>query len=408
MGRLKKYSAVLSFIGISIALIILMFSFYGFIKKKRGPEQRTLKVSMYPFLPDAETYYEKLEEAFETLYPDVDLVINLNRNYYNPTDGIISEAADVYELDCIFLKDFIDRHKIQPLKSIVLGQQNLLPIANIVYQNNLLYAQPQYIIGNFLFYSKRDTALLKIIKLRDLESKFGNKPNAKKGLLIDLADPVKVSKLYVDALLDEYEKTFIARKYCTVENLDKITIENIRRLLPLINKSLVLSNINFEQGFYEKQFAKQNGRAFVGSSESLYEIINEINALPGKHLNLDDIAVNDWNSSDSVPHSSGSVIALSMSSRLKMGQEIKDANHFMWFCNSIETFKLLMKSGRGKVPRYLLPPYKTYYQDTSITNYAPLYKRFYPLVLKMTAFTDAGMAEQLKFIGEKIKKELAQ
>jgi thiamine pyridinylase len=392
----------------AIALTLLCCLFFSFKERKQVAVKRPLVVSMYPFIPAADDYYSQLEQAYEALYPDIDLVIKLNQDYYDPIKGILKEEADVYELDCFFIKDFIALNKIKYLRSHSIVPQNLMPVANIVYQNNKLFAIPHWIRGNFLFYSIKDAGMRTANRLKNLESTIGNQPTDKSQLLVDLKDPLRIAELYLDALLDEHGKLELIKKYCGTENIDKIAFGNLKRvsLLTHSNKSVEISSD--KNGFYERQFAKKSGRGLVGHSESLYYIIDEIiNAGSGKQncLSSEEISLKSWNCSDKIPSSMGSVIALALNSQLK-GERLRDADIFLSYCGSGDDYRRALKPKPGEAPRYLMPPFKPYYQDTSITNYAPLYKVLYPLALRLSTFTKEGMASRLKAIGNKINKNL--
>lgn len=392
-----------------IIIVFLCSSFFGSKLRKQVVVKRRVVACMYPFIPAADTYYNELEQAYETLYPDIDLVIKLNPDYYDPVKGILKEEADVYELDCFFIKDFIAANKIRYMSSRSLVPNNLMPIANIVYQNNKLFAIPHWIRGNFLFYSIKDAGMRTANRLKSLESAIGNQPTDKNRLLIDLNDPLRTAELYLDGLLDEHGKIELIKKYCGIENIDKIAFENLKRVSHLTysnEKGEISSDMN---GFYERQFAKKKGKGLVGHSESLYYILDEIiKASSGKQncLSSDEISVKDWNCSDKIPSSMGSVIALALNSKLKDKILYTDADNFISYCFSRDEYRRALKPKPGEAPRYLMPPYKPYYLDTSITNYAPLYKVLYPLALRLTTFSQQGMVPKLRAVGNKINKNL--
>jgi thiamine pyridinylase len=393
-----------------IALTFLCYLFFSFKARKQAAVKRQLVVSMYPFIPAADEYYSQLEQAYEALYPNVDLVIKLNKDYYDPIKGMLKEEADVYELDCFFIKDFIAANKIKYLSHRSLVSQNLMPIANIVYQNNKLFAIPHWIRGNFLFYSVKDSSMRTANRLKSLESAIGSQPTDKNQLLVDLKDPLRISELYLDALLNEHGKIELIKKYCGIDNIDKITFGNLKRvsLLTYSNKSTEI--FSDKNGFYERQFAKKKGRGLVGYSESLYYIIDEIikaGSVKQTHLCSEEISVKNWNCSDKISSSMGSVIALALNSKLKNGDRFVDADNFISYCGSKVEYRRALKPKSGEAPRYLMPPYKPYYLDTSITNYAPLYKVLYPLALRLSTFAQQGMVPKLRAVGNKINKNLS-
>lgn len=96
-----------------------------------------------------------IEKAFETRYPEVNLEISyLGDTYYeHATDGggILYSSADVYEMDSIFLADFIKAGKIQPLgDGFAQESASLMPLArDIATLNGKLMGMPHWVCGNF-------------------------------------------------------------------------------------------------------------------------------------------------------------------------------------------------------------------------------------------------------------------
>src|ERR1700742_4811967 len=86
--------------------------------------RQQLRVVLYPFIPEFTYAADTVKRLFEAENPDIELVVlDLSDNYYAPPeDGktdptyIGQVQTDVYELDSVFLADFVKDHKIQPLK----------------------------------------------------------------------------------------------------------------------------------------------------------------------------------------------------------------------------------------------------------------------------------------------------
>jgi hypothetical protein len=73
---------------------------------------RPLTVALYPFIPEYSIVQAELKKSFQTLQPDI--VVNfsdLTSNYYDSTKAnyIGTTKADVYELDLVFLKEFVKK-----------------------------------------------------------------------------------------------------------------------------------------------------------------------------------------------------------------------------------------------------------------------------------------------------------
>lgn len=390
-----------------LVLSLLLLSVTILAQSKR----RQLSVSLYPFIPNADNFYLKIETQFEKLNPDIDLVIHLNADYYDEKSGIIAEDTDIYELDCIFLNDFIRKGKIQNLsdKSNLLYQKDdLIPATKIVYAGKDIYAIPHWLCGNFLFTNTADSAIQNIEKLSDLEKVIGVDPNLKGGLLIDMKGKLALGELYADALFDQYKDMEVVKKFIDISNLDKLTISNLNRLNKLTYSNWGrVDDYHSRVSFYQKQFAKGIGRALVGYTESLYYILDEINnscyaeegCLPAASISIQEFPISDNGSKQA-----GWSDALALDSKVK-GQKLSDATLFINFLISKEAYHLALIPDNGSSPRYLLPAYQQFYSDSLVLESAPYYKKLFPLAMKITSFTGDDASPILRQIGKMLDTE---
>jgi len=390
----------------SLVIILLVLS----TSVNAQPTRRQLTTSLYPIIPNSDNFYRKIEMAYEKLHPEIDLVIDLNSDYYDEQAGVINDDADIYEIDCVLLKDFIKKQKIQPLaeKQFNFNQEDLMPASGVVYSEKKLFAVPHWLCGNFLFSNSSDSAMQNIKILNDLEKVIGIDPDIKGGLVMDIKGRLTVGELYVDALLDEYKTIDEVLKHCTTSTLDNITIDNLNRL-PRMTYGNWGRDADYHEkiGFYQKQFARQNGRAFVGYSESLYYMIDELinscykeeGCLPPNNISISELAVSDKGSTPV-----GWVDAIAINSKVK-GQKQTDAIEFINFLTSKEAYHMALIPDYGAAPRYLLPAYKRFYSDSSLLKVAPYYTQLYPLAMRITSFTEEGISTRLREIGKKLDKE---
>src|SRR5262245_49302119 len=156
--------------------------------------RRELVVSLYPYVPNATALYWQLEVGFEHEHREIDLHIHVNPHYYEHDPhhaGIVSESADVYELDSVFLADVLARHKIQPLPADVLPAAHTLvaPAQQAAFIQGVWWGWPHWVCANFLFYKRHDPQLAAIHTLQELEQVIGSSPRPHEALLIDLTGP---------------------------------------------------------------------------------------------------------------------------------------------------------------------------------------------------------------------------
>lgn len=391
-------------------LILSLTSLCGFSQSAR----RQLVVSMYPYIPNPDNFYRKVETKFEQLNPEIDLIIRLNADYYDETAGIINEEADIYEVDCILMDDFLEKTKIQPLgANVSWGDKNPVALAlfSINGKDKKRYGLPHWVCGNFLFYNKNDAGMNNISTLKGLENAIGANPTLKTGLLVDLKGKLTLGEMYADGVWDLYAYTpqgYDVSIFCTVDKMDTTVVKNMCRLPKLTYSNWGrVDDYHNKIGFYPRQFAKGNGRALVGYSESLYNVIEEANngcATEENCFNPANIGVSTFVLADKANIPVGWTDALTLDAKLS-GQKLADAENFLNFCMSEATYKMALIPDYGEAPRYLLPAYKQYYSDPEILKNAPIYSQLIPIVERMLPVRGKGMSASLRAIGKKIDKE---
>src|SRR6266852_3911607 len=109
---------------LGIALAVTVLDSCGQAPSQSDGQRHHLRVVLYPFIPEFTYAAETVKRLFEAENPDIELaVLDLSDNYYAPpkpgkTDPtyIGNVETDIYELDSVFLADFVKDQKIQPLK----------------------------------------------------------------------------------------------------------------------------------------------------------------------------------------------------------------------------------------------------------------------------------------------------
>src|SRR6266849_1998160 len=152
-----------------IGLLLVIALSVGFLtscgQAQSGAQRRHLRVVLYPFIPEFTYAAETVKRLFEAENPNIELsVLDLSANYYAPPKAgappdptyIGDVQADVYELDSVFLADFVNGKKIQALpEDILLPADQLLKNA---YAGSMLdgkrYGSAHWACGNFLFFTK--------------------------------------------------------------------------------------------------------------------------------------------------------------------------------------------------------------------------------------------------------------
>lgn len=371
-----------------------------------------LKFHAYPFIPDADNFYQRIETDFENLYPSIDLKIIRSEDYYDETKGIQSDdSSDVYEIDCVLLQTFINRGLIQTFDTSLLDTSDLVEPAKAIVQSNKGYFLPHWICSNFLFYKSGDTDIAESQTLRDLINVIKNKPKLKKSLLIDLTGDMTLGGLYAKACFDEAPNTDLLIKQFNRPSIDSSVLENLKKL-PLLTYNLWGRDTfihSYKQNFYAHQFSKGNGRVYVGYSESfssvLYDVINGCSA-DDTCIDISKIEIKNLNLSDSINNKTlGWVDGLTIRKGLE-GIKLQNAQIFLNYLVGRSAYYLALIPTHSQVPRYLLPAHLQYYNDSNIIRNAPLYTKFLPLLKNMTSVTSDSLCTNLKRVGNKIDKHL--
>ncbi|GJM64771.1 hypothetical protein [Persicobacter diffluens] len=376
-------------------------------------DKRELKVSLYPYIPNAESFYCRIEKLYEEKFPEIDLKVELNSlNYYDHEGkGIIESEADVYEIDAILLLDFIKRGKLQKLPAeLIPNEQSLLSVSSIAKLNNDdWFGYPHWACGNFLYLKNNDSEAIKTSNLSDIERILSKNDDIQNSIFIDLKGTSTIGEHYFDALMDELGDYNQARKYVSVDNINKSVLNNLNRVIDVSYKDFGRNdNYHDNTGFYGRQFARNKGRIMVGYSELLYYLIDENIKSCSKEdscINQGNLTIKEWYFSDKGSNPISWVDVLSIDSKLT-GQKLKDASDFIHFMISDEIYKEALIPKWGEAPRYLLPTKKSLFKNEDILKEAPLYPNFYKIIQKAVSTTDDQLSPKLREIGRKLDKEL--
>lgn len=305
------------------------------------PTARELHVVMYPFIPEYKSVELDVKQQFEAAHPDVRIIfVDLTSNYYSPSSPnyIGNTKADVYELDSVFLEDFVKAGKLQPMPA---------------------------------------GALLPAVKtLSEVEAAIGVSHAAHKGLLTDLKGKSTLGEFYLETAVDHFGSSQAALPH--LSSVEPLLKNDLARLAALCDRGFC-RNQDFHDKkpqIYTRQFARGGGRALIGYSESLHSTLEESNdaCTPSEQcLSDSDIDVVQFPSDDAGRHQISWVDSFVLDSNCK-GQCITDAVAFVSFMNSTSTYKQILLN-EGSAPAYLLPAKASLYSDPEVTKVAHLYPK---------------------------------
>lgn len=387
---------------------------------KSGTQERPrkLRVVLYPFIPNFETAAEYIKLHYEAENPQVSLeIIDLRGNYYDSTDVnyVGNVSADIFELDSVLLRDFVTDGKIREMPSEALLPSNEL-LSNADRGTRLdgkRYGAAHWVCRNFLFYSTDDAPSAPVRTLSDLENFIG----AKSGLIIDLRGKSTLGEYYLMAALDRYPdwKKVYPDKITTIDldiETDVLTLSK-----HCDNSSCRNKVLHDYTGTHGAEFARRKGKALVGYSESLHDVLAEVALCssadscltPGK------IAVAEFplDNNGSKPMSWVDSFTLSTTCQ---GNCTNDAVRFVSMMNRDDTYLALLFPGSlsfltvdkpyPPVPAYLLPAKTSLYSRPDVLKSAPLYPTLRKLTENADVPTDRHLNDGLRQIGKQIDKDL--
>lgn len=376
-----------------------------------APERRVLHVSMYPYSPEAPAAALLVKQQFESRHPDVLLDITLNPHYYSldPAEhGVLYEDADIHTIDIVFLKDFLDRHKLAMLPADLVAE--LPRMEKLAQQAATVDGQvvvvPQWMCTDFLFYRADMADLDRVHSLEGLEQGLHHHP----GLLMNMAGPDTLGELYVSSLLAEAGSPEAALSHLTAVP-DPAILSRLRRILALEPPGFGrVAEYDTRYSFYARQFARRAGAAFVGYSEMTHEVLDETEIscrLEDRCVTAAEIRVAAFPFHDGAPRPAVWVDMFGIDARVH-GPKLKDAADFIRHAVSLPTYRALLIPEEGRPPRYLLPPTVEAYEDPAILQAAPLYPVFRSIMQQGVVVVTPHLQARLHAVAERIDAELGQ
>lgn len=397
-----------------LAIVLLSIS----ANAQDKPRPRTLKVALYPFIPAFEHAAEYLKLRYEAENPNVSLeILDLRTGYYDSADkGYIGAVdADIFELDSVLLRDFVADGKIVEMpKEALLPSGELLKNADRGSQlDGKKYGAAHWVCRNFLFFAK-DTAPQKPIQtLSDLENFIGSKT----GLIIDLRGRSTLGEYYLMAALDRYPgwKTVYPAK---IETIDPAIEGDVSALSQYCDNASCRNKVLHDYtGTHGAEFARRKGKALIGYSESLHDVLVETGNCSGADncLTDDNIDVAELPLDDNGSKPMSWVDSFTLSKNCTKAC-VDDAVKFIRMINRDDTYLALLLPGPlsflapeppyPPVPAYLLPAKASLYSNKTLADVASLYPKLKTLVENADVPTDRHLNDDLRKIGKQIDKDL--
>jgi thiamine pyridinylase len=392
---------------VSLALFIAAIS--SSVCASPQDKKTELSVLLYPWVPDYEHIAATLERDFENANPDIDLVpSSQNWDYYEP--GGLEAKYDVYELDGVFLADFVAAGRLQSINPAhVTVRSDALPAAAAgVHIGGAVYGVPHWACALFTFYFKHDSALAAAVTRTDLVSTIGANHEQGRGLLVDWKGHSTLAELYADCLLDLGNTGEDVVSMLSQSTLDPAALTALSALISLSDVGSGRSDIAHKAWppYYSLEFAHARGRALVGYSERMFHILNEVRhpTDPTPVIDASTITVRLYNQGVANGNPLVWVDSFALDKDLA-GPRLSAAERFIAFATSTTAYRTILLPP-NEPPQYLLPAYTDVFADATLLASAPLYQQFAHGLDHAATLAAVGLPAALETTGTTLDKKL--
>lgn len=246
-------------------------------------EKTTLRVNLFPYLPDAagdnlKGMAARIKKEFEEQNPSVTLEVTLSttNDFYdlaNYKEWV--KNFDVIEPDTLFLADLVAPDELIEDWGIIPENDWQLPARNAAKVNGKVYAIPHWLCGYFLF--SRDEHIAKAENLKDLvailQATHGKIPEVAGNLFSSWDTPA----LYLDSWENNHSPD--DPKQAISNSLDAETIKCLKEFSEQCNwegRNPCLDKTYKDNKIAQTKFAKGEVETVFGFSESLFDILRVV------------------------------------------------------------------------------------------------------------------------------------
>ncbi len=373
---------------------------------------RTLTIVLYPFIPRFDAFKAEIKKRFEEKHPDIHVeILDLTDNYYGPfkKNYIGCAEADVYEIDSVFLQDFVINKKIQPLplEATQPEQEYLKNAVAGTTANGKRYGAPHWVCGNFLFFDSSDTKMRGLRTLSELTKVIGPTPAPNRGLATDLMGKSTLGEFYLNAAFDRYGDLEQALQHVAL--YDSGIRDDLKAIVGICEGEGCRDSNHHDTPFFAEEFAEKRARAFVGYSEKLADALTakgDASKCPSANACLSDgdFDVEELPLDDKGAHPMSWVDSFTLDARCT-DQCAKDAAEFTRFVNSEDVF-LSELLPQGAPPTYLLPAKASLYSNRTLLANAHLYPKLRTIIEGAAVPSALSLNEQLRNLGRQLDNDL--
>lgn len=330
------------------------------VAAKAPAERFQLRVSLYPWVPDAESLVRWIEADFEATHPTIDLVVRpLNQSYdwmpeytgdlayeidktVQSLTGGGADAQHLVEVDAMILGELARRGALAPFG---LAQADFLPFAReAVTYGGVEYGVPHWTCGYFVI--SEDADVRQARNAYQLAGTLRDARTPRVDLVGDLDGSWDAISVYLDGHRDTWPGRSLQDALLHTE-LDPAVAASFRALGTACEKD----GVNYCGSDGVDLFATGQADALIGYSERLNPILSH----PGRSVETLHVASATLGGGD---HPALFTDALVKSPGCTTAQCSEAARAFAAYYTSDRVFEVVLMSrdgAPGATPRYLLP-----------------------------------------------------
>ncbi|MGB8456007.1 MAG: thiamine pyridinylase [Anaerocolumna sp.] len=318
----------------------------------------SLNVALYGYVPDTQRFENAVRTAWRSVEPNVDLnFVDWDCYGNDPTKDL-----DVFVFDSIYLQHYVNEGYLLPMpENRIDNKDDLLDFAlSGCTMNGTIYAIPQIICTNLLYYRNDDTQMANVNTITELYQLLGDResdsiiPGQNEGLLFDMSGGTSNVCLYLDALIDQ------TQAYTNYAQLPTYFDDQVVSYLKMLQSMAGTAQANYwpdDDDAYvrAKWLADGKGRAYLGYTEAMSSMGNFAN-----DVNFKTISYSQYNN---IPLFYGDVIGInSYISACKKDLAIELVNTI---AASDTMVTALSPDEDNLYPQYLLPARSSVYETMS-------------------------------------------
>ncbi|CAM4789859.1 unnamed protein product [Rotaria magnacalcarata] len=344
----------------------------------------TLKVALYPYLPDAggDNYTGLLQfitDEFNKVYPDIALQLrplSTNDDFYDLnllSKWLMADGSgyDIVEIDTVLLGDLVNIGLVAPQFIDSRSQADWHAAANMAVQiNHAVYGFPHLLCAYFLY--TRDQRIAAVSTIDQLMKILGDSPTDDYRLVGNMDSSWGLPALWINSYQSSSNVSAETVAYA-LHGYTKSSFENMLKLTGLCNRSRG-ENHCLDGTFREYQdmpailFAQNKTAAMFAYSEQLFNILKDGSIDDYHNIKLTPLPIG-------TAHNQPLFFTDALVFRRNMSDDMLNASGlFAEFMGTSRMQAAIVGSGDkpGSIPRYLLPISKSAYDDPLLVN-----NRFY-------------------------------